>query len=104
MKNFRWTLLAALLMAAPQAANAQDPGAPGTTTTAPADAGAITNSTTATETTTTTGISPDATAVDVTPLEGEGTLANTGGAPILMSLSGLALAAGAFGLRRKFVS
>lgn len=108
MKNTRWTLLAALLMAAPHAANAQAPGAPGTpgaATTAPADPGAVNNSVVTTDTTTattTTGIAPDS--VEVTPLEGEGTLANTGGAPILMSLSGLALAAAAFGVRRRIGS
>ena len=105
MKNTRLALLAALLMAAPHAAHAQAPGAPGAAT-APADPGAVSNATeaatTTTTTTTTAGISPDA-SIEATPLEGEGTLADTGGAPLLMSLSGLALAAGAFGLRRKFV-
>lgn len=110
MKNIRWTLLALLLAAAPQVARAQapiDPAASGTTTTttvtqgAP-DSGDISTSSTSTTTTTTSteGINPDVTA-EVTPMDSTDTLPNTGGEPLIMSVAGLAIAAAAFGIRRK---
>ena len=128
MKNFRWTLLALLLLAAPQVARAQvsasgppsasapsvgssaAPSAPPasmgevggttTTTTATADTGDITTGGLS-------GINPNG----GTDLEGTmdstatgddtGALPNTGGEPVIMTLVGLAIAATAFGLLRK---
>lgn len=104
MKNFRWILLAGLLVTAPQLAHAQPPadgGTPGTT--AATDAGGITNGAPATTTTTTTTVAPDAAAVpmdDAAMGEAE-PMANTGGEPMLVALAGLSVAAMAFGLRRK---
>lgn len=113
MKNFRLTVIAALLaFSASQAAFAQAPapgeapgGAPAAGTTA--DDGTISNASSSTTTTTTTttngGISPDVD-IAVTPVEGEvvaTNLTNTGGEPLLMSVAGLAIAMSAFALRRK---
>jgi LPXTG-motif cell wall-anchored protein len=118
MKNTRWTLLAALVMAAP--AFAQSPGsagmppeamqamrnangAPGGTA-VNGDSGTISNATvtdTTTMTSTTEGISPDGIAVAVEPGMQTTELPSTGGAPITMSLLGLSMAMGAFALRRR---
>lgn len=99
MKNIRWTLLAALILAAPTAVQAQDPNVPITN----AESGAVTNAeaeTTTTTTTTTSGIEAEGTtALDETTQTTE--LANTGGAPLVMSLGGMALAMGALCLRRR---
>jgi hypothetical protein len=112
MKNFRLTVIAVLLaFSASQAAFAQAPGTTGATTEAnaagAADNGTVTNATTTTTTTTTTGgIAPD-TDLALAPVEGDGEVAaatnltDTGGAPLMMVASGLAIALSAFALRRK---
>lgn len=104
MKNFRWILLAGLLVTAPQLAHAQPPtegegGTPGTTDTG------ITNGAPATTTTTTTTMAPDAgfvqpddAAMSADPVS---SAPDTGGEPMLVALAGLSVAAMAFGLRRK---
>lgn len=110
MKTLRLTVLAAVLAAlTSQAAFAQAPGTPGAPGSpdaagaAPAgDSGVITNATTTTTTTTTAptaGVPIEAEIVD--GVEMDATLTNTGGAPLLMSLAGLALAGSAFAIRRK---
>ncbi len=115
MKNTRWTVLAALVMATPAFAQTQPGGppmgapmmgAPGAAVGgATADSGAITNGasteTTTTTTTSTEGIGPDGTALIVEPGMETTELANTGGEPIVMSLLGLSMAMGAFALRRR---
>ncbi len=114
MKNIRWTILAALLLAAPTAVQAQAPGAPtgpppGVTgapgaPTTPTDTGAVTNAavdstTTTTTTTSSPGIGMDEVAITDETMTTE--LANTGGEPLILSLMGLSMAAGAFFLRRR---
>ena len=110
MKNTRWTILAALLLAATSVAHAQapvDPAAPATPTVAATpDSGIITNSQTIDTTSTTTsapGIGAEGMAMEGdASTTGETTeLANTGGEPILMSLVGLSMAMGAFALRKR---
>ncbi len=127
MKNTRWTLLAALVMAAPAFAQSMSSMTPqqmqqmermrgGTpsgavpNTAAPGgsavggDSGAISNASvtdTTTTTTTTEGIGPDGLAIAIEPGTETTELANTGGAPIAMSLLGLSMAMGAFALRRR---
>lgn len=111
MKNIRYTLLAALVLAAPTVAQAQAPGtpggppvgapgAPGTTAAAPAaDTGAVTNTVVESTTTTSNGIEPGGIAITDETMTTE--LANTGGEPMLLSLMGLSMVAGAFFLRRR---
>ncbi len=120
MKNTRWTILAALLLAATSVAHAQAPGTPGApigdprggiesgaTGAAPgatADTGAISNAQTTQTTTTTTsssGIGPDGVSAEVDPGVETTELANTGGEPVLMSLFGLSMALGAFAIRKR---
>lgn len=102
MKNLRWTILAALILAAPCAVQAQ---------TAPAtDAGAVTNAPAPAASTAGAGIPAEGTAEvgtttdvmeDVTTTEQTTRMVNTGGEPILMSLLGMSVAMGAFFLRRR---
>ncbi|PQV64601.1 hypothetical protein B1R32_10494 [Abditibacterium utsteinense] len=125
MKNTRWTLLAALVLAAPTVAQAQTSPQPpsgvpmGSSMMPPGsgsmsggsmggssmsgDSGSITNgaSTESTTTTSTTGIGPDGVSMEVEPGMETTELANTGGEPVLMSLLGLSMAMGAFALRRR---
>ncbi|HEX8465139.1 MAG TPA: LPXTG cell wall anchor domain-containing protein [Abditibacterium sp.] len=132
MKNLRWTILAALVLAVPSVAQAQrpdtiggapssapgGPGAPGAAgaSGAAADSGSI-NSTggattdgsmSGTTNTTTPGMDTmgDSTLAGDSALAGDETteLANTGGEPFLMSLAGMSLLAGAFLLRRRVLS
>ena len=114
MKNIRWTILAALILAAPNVAHAQRPDdasaqtAPGTTG-ATTDAGSISNAggtstdTSMTQTTQTTTPGMD-TMSDTTMLDETTSMPNTGGEPLIMSLAGMSLAAGAFFLRRRVLS
>ncbi len=115
MKNFRLTVLAALLaFSASQVAFAQAPAAPAggtttSTTTTTADDGTVSNanalsSTTTTTTTNTGGIAADAPVAVVPDTEivtTEATLTNTGGEPVLMTLAGLAIVMSALAFRRK---
>ena len=110
MKNFRWILLAGLLVTAPQLAHAQPPAAaPGAAT----DSGAISNgangtgATVTTQTTVNPGVAPDAqpVAAEDAAMSSDSSApsrpGNTGGEPMLVALAGLSVAAMAFGLRRK---
>ncbi len=106
MKNIRWTLLAALILAAPTTVQAQDASTPPAAESGAqsgAESGTVTNAeadTTTTTTTTTSGIEAEGTTtLDETTQTTE--LANTGGAPLVMSLGGMAMAMGAFFLRRR---
>jgi LPXTG-motif cell wall-anchored protein len=130
MKNLRWTILASLLLAANGVAQAQTPatvapaapmtssgmtrpdsggttGTTGTATGGTADSGSITNDTSTTTTTTTTettssgGIGPDGVAITDDTMGSTTELANTGGEPIILTLVGLSIAAGAFFMRRR---
>ena len=110
MKNFRWILLAGLLVTAPQLAHAQPPSGPGSEgtpgTAATADTGAVSNGAATTTTTTTTAVLPDSStgvsAEDAaTDMGSDSKMGNTGGEPMLVVLAGLSVAAMAFGLRRK---
>jgi LPXTG-motif cell wall-anchored protein len=121
MKNLRWTILASLLLAANGVAQAQvasssapmapstagAPGAAGTATAGTADTGSISNDTATTSTTTTTettssgGIGPDGVAITDDTMDQTTELANTGGEPIIITLFGLSIAAGAFFMRRR---
>lgn len=108
MKNTRWTILAALVLAATSVAHAQDPapltpGAAPTNATAATDTGVVSNVQT-TDTTTTTsssGIGADGVAMEMNPGMQTTELANTGGEPVLMSLIGLSMALGAFAIRKR---
>jgi len=98
MKNIRLTILAALLLAAPSAVQAQVAAtAPG------ADTGAVTNAPAAPTTTANEGIPAETAAVSSETTETTETtsLGNTGGAPLLMTLGGMSLAMGAYFLRRR---
>lgn len=103
MKNLRFTVLAALLMTAP--VMAQAPGAPAGTapTGVTADSGAISNAATETTTSTTTTSTPGIGVGDESAMMMSETteLANTGGEPVLVVFAGLAMALGAFALRRR---
>ncbi len=105
MKNLRWTILAALLLAAPSVVQAQDAAA--TTTTSSPESGTVSNASGATTTTTTTTANPgipmeNSAMTDETTATSQTTrLGNTGGEPLLMSLAGMSLAMGAFFLRRR---
>lgn len=115
MKNIRWTILAALILAAPTVAHAQvqapPAGAPGvtgsttttTTTTSAPDSGVI--DTSAPTITSSTGIEPGSMSVtdatSSTTTSKTTALANTGGEPLVISMLGLSMAAGAFFLRRR---
>lgn len=108
MKNTRWTILAALLLAATSVAQAQENpegGAPAAPAAGTVDSGAISNAQTTQTTTTTTssaGIGPDGAAMEGETMMGETTeLANTGGEPVLMSLLGLSMALGALAMRKR---
>lgn len=119
MKNFRWILLAGLLVTAPQLAQAQPPSGPGsagpgsagTPGTTAADTGSISNGAAATTTTTTTTaaapVAPDASGLSAedaatgSTSDSTSSAPNTGGEPMLVALAGLSVAAMAFGLRRK---
>lgn len=126
MKNTRWTLLAALVLAAPSLAYAQSPSATGSGNSmssgssgmsgmsgssgmssgggsAAGDNGAISNGgslvQSSSSTTTTEGIGPDGFAVS--PDDSTTALPGTGGEPVIMSLIGLSMMVGAFAVRRR---
>lgn len=129
MKNFRWTILAALLLAANGVAQAQVPPPPPSVTSsssptmsssssttggtggaaANVDSGVVNSlagdtTVTSTESTTVTsspGIGPDGVEIGLDGTDGGAMLADTGGEPIIMSLVGLMVAAGAFFVRRR---